>query len=257
MVQEIRRRLSDDRTGAAGSSVPRRLLLLGPAAACLAFPAAGQGALSGDVLLPGNRAAFVARPAGSAPAAGVVVLEDGGGIHGLAGTMATRLAEAGYLAIAPALDLGTDAATQASVDAALEWLGGNGADPARLGITGFGVGGRAAWLAAARRTTAKAAVAWSAPIGGAISTKSPHVPPDLAAELTIPMLGLYGKADPDAPRAALLRVESRALAAGKVAEMVSYVGSGRGFAAGQGADAAAALDGWQRMLGWFKRFGAT
>src|SRR5690606_36735224 len=48
----------------------------------------------------------------------------------------------------------------ADLDAAVKWAGSQGADTARVGVTGFCWGGRLAWMYAAHNPRCKAGVAW-------------------------------------------------------------------------------------------------
>jgi carboxymethylenebutenolidase len=145
------------------------------------------------------------------------------------------------------------------LDSAAVWAGHNGGDVDRLGITGFCRGGRAVWLYDAHSTKLKAAVAWYGPLGGQTSSIQPKTALEVAGEIHAPLLGLYGKNDPSSPESALMKAENKAKAAGRTAQIIVYTGAGHGFAADYrpSYDEAAAMDGWQRMLAWFKQYGVV
>jgi carboxymethylenebutenolidase len=144
------------------------------------------------------------------------------------------------------------------LDATRDWAGKNGGDIARLGIIGFGPGGRAAWLYAAFSPALKAAIAWGGPMQGTTSPARPITALEVAGQLNAPLLGLYGKND-GTPQRILLDAEARAKKAGKTADIVSYVGAGQNFAVPGAAsfDEAATIDGWQRTLKWLRDHGVS
>ena len=132
----------------------------------------------GPQVLPTAMPAWWARPVGVAPRAGVLVLPEVFGVNGWVRSVAERLAEEGYAALAistfsrtaPDLDVGYDAAGLAAgrehrdhvtaeqlladVAAAAAWLqnahAGDGLAGQPLGCVGFCFGGHLAMLAATR-----------------------------------------------------------------------------------------------------------
>ena len=220
---------------------------------------------AGDVRIPlasGDVPAYRAQPAGAGPFPCVLVAGDTPGTPAWIAEDCRRLAQAGYLAVAPDLwtaPVHADDDVLPVLDATAVWAGQNGGDPARIGMAGFGRGGRVAWLYAAQSASLKASVAWGGGVGGAASGPRSKTPLDVAGQLQAPLLGLYGKNDASNPRALLLRAESAAHAAGRTVELVAYVGAAADFAAeGRPSyDKAAEMDGWNRMLAWFKRYGVA
>jgi carboxymethylenebutenolidase len=206
------------------------------------------------------------------------VIEEIFGVHEWIADVCRRLAKLGYMAVAPELyarlgDLSTmtdpgqimrdviskapDDQIMRDLDSSAAWAGKNGGDLDRLGVTGFCRGGRAVWLYGAHGTKLKAAVAWYGPMGGQPSEIQPQSALDVAGAIRAPLLGLYGKEDGSIPQPLLLQAESKAKAAGKTVEIVLYDGAGHAFAADYRPSyrKAAATDGWERMLAWFKRYG--
>ncbi|MBL9215706.1 MAG: dienelactone hydrolase family protein [Opitutaceae bacterium] len=212
--------------------------------------------------------AFVAYPEVAKRAMVVLVIHENRGLNDWARAVADRLAEAGYIAVAP--DLLSGAAPGGgrtrdfpSADAAREALGkldaaevladlNAVADHARrlpaadgrLAVAGFCWGGTQAWrVAAARPDLVQAHVFYGSP------------PAEAAAYAAIrcPVLGYYG--GNDARINATIDQSAAAMrAAGKSFAPVIYEGAGHAFMrAGEEADAAspnhqALVAGWQRLL---------
>jgi carboxymethylenebutenolidase len=129
------------------------------------------------VSLGGDRRAFYACPAGPGPFPAVLVLQEAFGVNEYVQSEARRLAERGYVAIAPDLFHGetfpydfskvmpklqslTDQEMLADVDAAIAFLDGRReVKKARFGVVGFCMGGRLAALVALARPDRIAAAA--------------------------------------------------------------------------------------------------
>lgn len=248
------------------TGVTRRVTLA--AAMLLSLPrfarAQGDGVQNGEAQIPtdgGAIAGIWAKPPGPGPGPFPIVLvaENGTGLDRVVIDACHGLAKEGFLAVAPALFAGDppDGTLMQRLDAAATWASQNGGDRARVGIVGFGPGGRAAWLYDAFSPALKAAIAWSGPLQGALSPAHPMTALDAAGQLNAPLLGLYGKNDGTAQRL-LLDAEDRAKKAGKIAEIVDYVGAGHNFAIpGASFDQAATLDGWERTLKWLRSHGVS
>ena len=229
-----------------------------------------EGLQAADTHIPakdGPMAAYVARPAqapGKLPT--VLVVQEIFGVHEHIKDVARRLAKAGYLAIAPDLyarqgdvskltnieDIRAivsrvpDAQVMDDLDSAARWAAGHGGDPARLGVTGFCWGGRIVWLYAAHNPDLRAGVAWYGKLEGVI---------ERARDIRAPVLGLYGGADAGIPNESVDRMREALRAAGKPSEIHTNPDMPHGFHADYRPSyrKAAAEDGWQRMLGWFRR----
>jgi carboxymethylenebutenolidase len=241
-----------------------------------------DGLTAGEVQIPtgeGEIPGYRAMPAQGGPFPTVLVVQEIFGVHEHIRDVCRRLAKRGYLAVAPELfvrqgdvsrlgDIQTiistvvskvpDAQVMADLDAAVAWAASSGsADTARLGITGFCWGGRIVWLYAARNPALKAGVAWYGRLVGDATPLQPQYPVDVAAQITAPVLGLYGAADQGIPIATVETMRSALKTAKAACEIVVYPDTPHGFHADyrpsyrpQQAD-----DGWHRLLDWFAAHG--
>jgi len=227
----------------------------------------------------GEIPAYYARPKGAGPFPTVLVVQEIFGVHEHIKDVCRRFAKQGYLAVAPALyaregdvskmsDIGEimqkvvskvpDAQVMQDLDAAAAWAKAEGkGDTGRLGITGFCWGGRIVWLYAEHNPDLKAGVAWYGRVAGDTDDLHPKNPLDLVGELKCPVLGLYGGKDQGIPVASLDKMREAAKQAGKTVDLQVYPEAGHGFNADYrpSYDEAAAKDGWQRCLAWFKDHG--
>jgi carboxymethylenebutenolidase len=139
------------------------------------------------------------------------------------------------------------------------WAGANGGDIKRLGVTGFCRGGRDTWLWAETDKRLRAAVAWYGPIKGPVSIIQPHTPIDNASALVCPLLGLYGGQDNSIHPADVHAAAQIAIDAGHIVEIKVFPDAGHGFHADyrDSYNRAAAEQGWQEMLVWFKKYGVA
>ncbi|AUH50302.1 carboxymethylenebutenolidase [Chromobacterium sp. ATCC 53434] len=231
---------------------------------------------TGSGAMPG----YYARPAkAEGPLPLVIVIQEIFGVHEHIRDLCRRLAKQGYLAVAPELyfrhgdpakiaDIDTlvrdlvskvpDSEVQSDLDATWRWAGAHGADLARAAVTGFCWGGRQTWLYAARNRQLKAAAAWYGKVEGPVNTITPRHPLDIAAELTVPVLGLYGAQDQSIPLASLEKMKAALHKAGGDDDILIYPDAGHGFNADYrpSYNARDAVDAWQKMLDWFARHGA-
>jgi carboxymethylenebutenolidase len=150
----------------------------------------------------------------------------------------------------------------ADLDATVAWASRNGGNAQKLAITGFCWGGRITWLYAAHQPQLKAGVAWYGRLVGNTTAQTPAHPLALASQLKAPVLGLYGAADTGIPLDTVEKMKA-ALAQGpgpaKSSEFVVYPEAPHAFHADYRPSyrKAAADDGWQRMLNWFKKQGVV
>ncbi len=197
---------------------------------------------------------FVARPAGTGPFPGVVVLMEAYGITGHIQGVCTRLAKAGFVALAPDLfhgeivpyndmqaaiaKIGTlkDEVMVSEVAASLDWLASNGTRADRNGVIGFCMGGRLAFLSGCRLPERLQAVVSF--YGGAIAPDDDLAKPDRfgrtpplgqAGNLKAPLFLGYGADDQGIGPAEHARIVSR-LTGGKQRYVLSvYPGAGHAF----------------------------
>ncbi len=231
--------------------------------------------------------AYRAQPAGKTGLPVVLVLSEIFGVHEYIADTARRFAKAGYLAIAPELFVRQgdaqsygemaklmseviakvpDAQVMADLDATVAWAAAHGGDADKLGVTGFCWGGRQTWLYAAHNPRVKAGVAWYGRLVGQASALTPKQPVDVAAQLHGPVLGLYGAADTGIPldtveqmKTALAEAGAKGNAAARDSTFVVYPEAPHAFHADYRPSfrQAAAEDGWQRALAWFKQHGVA
>jgi carboxymethylenebutenolidase len=248
----------------------------GLTAGMVTFPA------SGGVTMP----AYRALPTSVAGALHVVlVVQEIFGANDHIRDLCRRLAHAGYYAIAPELYLRQGDASKytleqvpqlvadivskvpqaqvlADLDACAAYAKSSSeAATAGLAITGFCWGGTITWLYCAHNSGVKAGAAWYGRLNAAASELQPRRPLDIVGSLHAPVLGLYGGQDHGIPlsdvemmRAALHKNGS---VAAKSSALEVYPDAGHGFLADYrpGYNEAAAQDGWQKMLAWFKHNG--
>ncbi len=230
--------------------------------------------------------AYRAAPQGKTNLPVILVIQEIFGVHDYIADTCRRLAQLGYLAIAPELfarqgdprkytevsqlqaelvSKVPDAQVMKDLDAALDWAAANGSDTSRAGITGFCWGGRITWLYAATGKV-KAGVAWYGRLEGTVSSMQPKQPNDIAADLKAPVLGLYGGKDQGIPLDSVDAMKhdlQSAAKAGNAAAAAStfhiYPDAGHAFHADYRPSYRkdAADDGWKRMQEWFKSKGVA
>jgi carboxymethylenebutenolidase len=205
------------------------------------------------------------------------------GVHEYIADVARRFARLGYLAIAPEMfvrqgdakapaEIATlfatiiskvpDAQALADLDACVAWAAQNGGDTKRLGVTGFCWGGRMTWLYCAHSPAVRAGVAWYGRLTGPTTPLQPRHPVDVAADLRVPVLGLYGEADAGIPLDAVEEMKAalaRGSAAARASQFVLYPKAQHAFHADYrpAYDEAAAQDGWRRCLAWLRANGVA
>jgi carboxymethylenebutenolidase len=257
-----------------------------PVVAQTAIKTDTNGLVAGEVDIPVGSfkmPAYRAAPAGKTQAPVVLVISEIFGVHEYIADVARRFAKAGYFAIAPDLFVRhgdpqsygeiaklqaeiiskvPDAQVMGDLDACAAWARAQGADAAKLGVTGFCWGGRITWLYAAHNPAVKAGVAWYGRLVGNASALTPRHPVDLAGDIKAPVLGLYGSADTGIPLDTVERMKA-ALAAGSPAARASefhvYAEAPHAFHADYRPSyrKPAADDGWQRCMGWMRKHGVA
>src|SRR5580693_1336470 len=243
-----------------------------------------NGLVAGEVKIPvegGEIPAYRAMPASGGPFPTVLVVHEIFGVHEHIKDICRRLAKQGYFAVAPLLfsregDVSSMADTQqiisevvakvpdrqvaADLDATVAWAKSTGhADTHKLGIVGFCWGGGQVWLYAAHNPNLRAAVAWYGILQRSSTESTPKSPLDLAAQIDVPVLGLYGGADVAIPMSQIDQMRVELKAAGKPSEIVVYPDTPHGFNADYRPSyrPQQARDGWKRMEAWFKAHGVA
>ncbi len=206
----------------------------------ISTPATGLETLEARIPRRGGEApAYLAKPAGADNCPIILIAQEIFGLNDHIRDIARRFAALGYLAIAPDFFAGVgdpsrapdinairaivaktpDVATMEDFDAALAFAAARGGDPARAAIVGFCWGGRIAWLYAAHNPSLRAAIPWYGRLDGEHTPNHPRWPVDVAGELKVPALGLYGGADTSIPLEQVEEMRARLRASGVPAEI--------------------------------------
>ncbi len=188
---------------------------------------------------------YASVPGGSGPFPAVVVIHPAGGVNEFPQRIADRLAEEGYAAVCPDLfhritdsslsgieKAGSlmDPEIVADVSATVNFLQSHSAvDGEHIGITGFCMGGRVSWLAAATIPAIKASVPY---YGGNIMVvrggeKSPF---DLASGINCPMLFHFGEIDANPSQEDMLTLDTELTRLGKSHQFYGYPNADHAFA---------------------------
>ena len=224
---------------------------------------------------------FSARPTGDGPWPVVVVVSEIFGVHEYIRDLCRRLAKAGYAAVAPSffnrvedpaglsdmsrvqqiVGAANYEQVMGDVSATLDWVSQQlWANSDKVGITGFCWGGKVVWQACARFAALDAGVAWYgrlAPSPTATpeqATAGQPWPVDLADDLKCPVLGLYGGQDRGIPMPSVEAVREALQRAGQTTSGIHvYPDAPHAFHADyrDSYRAAAAADGWSRLLAFF------
>ncbi len=243
-----------------------------------------KGLEAGEVKIrtaDGEMPAYRALPTGAGPFPVVLVVQEIFGVHEHIKDLCRRLAKAGYPPIAPELyarqgDVSKitdiqeiiskvvskvpDAQVLSDLDATVAWAKASGkGDTSKLAITGFCWGGRIVWLYAAHNPNLKAGVAWYGRLVGMADPLHPKHPVDIAASIKAPVLGLYGGADTGIPLDSVEKMRTALAEAKQPVEIVVYPDTPHGFNADYRPTyrKQQAEEGWQKMLAWFKKYGAA
>ncbi len=241
-----------------------------------------QGLEALDVRIPtrhGEMPAYLARPEKKSDLPIILVAQEIFGLHEHIKDIARRFAARGYLAIAPdyffrvgdpltAADIpaireivakAPDAEAMSDLDSALAFAAECGGDASRAAVVGFCWGGRMAWLYAAHNQQLRAAIPCYGRLDGERTQNQPRWPLDIAKELKVPSLGLYGGADPSIPLDQVKEMRALLLAAKAPAELIVYDDAPHAFFADyrESYRAGPAENGWSRMLDFLRGQGVA
>ena len=225
-----------------------------------------------------NVPVYRAQPAGKTGLPVILVISEIFGVHEHIADVARRFAKQGYMALAPELFIrqgdptsyGTmadlirevvskvpDEQVMSDLDAVMAWARENGGNTQKAGITGFCWGGRITWLYAAHNPQMKAGVAWYGRLVGDKTALTPRHPVDIAPQLKVPVLGLYGGKDTGIPLASVDQMKAALAQGSSGSQFVVYPNSPHAFHADYRPSyvQADAKDGWDKALGWFRTHG--
>jgi carboxymethylenebutenolidase len=207
---------------------------------------------------------------------GVIVVQEAFGVNEHIESVADRLAERGYHAVAPhffhragggTVPYGdfskvlpkyeglTDDGILVDVDAARGLLHDAGWADKSIGAVGFCFGGRVTFLVAAERAIG-AAVGYYG--GGIVTGRFPQFPTltDRIPTMKTPWLGFFGDEDQSIPVEDVEALRTALEQAPVDHDVVRYPDAGHGFNRDITPEAyrpGAAADAWRRMLEWFER----
>lgn len=217
----------------------------------------------------GTMPAELSLPAGGAQAPAVIVIQEAFGLNGHIKDVAQRLAAEGYVTLAPDMFHRGGAGRTAGYDqlpAALGLMGElrddtivedvaaavaflqqhQGVRGDRIGITGFCMGGRVSFLAAA---SLPGKIAAAAPFYGG------GIPVDRTKDLTQPVLAFFGDDDPFIPMDSVEALRAAAKEHGKDVEIVVYPKAPHGFFCNERDSYRpdAARDAWEKLKAFFAK----
>jgi carboxymethylenebutenolidase len=272
-----------DRRGFLSASLASGFALAAGPAAASTITTDTEGLTAGEISLrtdDGEIPAYRAMPEAGKDLPLLLVIQEIFGVHEHIRDVCRRYAKQGYYAVAPALfhrqgDVSgmsdvdkilsevvakvPDAQVMADLDATVAQAAATGhVDAGRLGIIGFCWGGRTVWLYAHHNPEVAAGVAYYGLVDGMQSEIKPRDPVDIAAELTVPVLGLYAGADEYIQRDALRRMRAELLKSESGSEIVVFPGVDHGFNADYRPSYDAAAADYARRLArdWLTRHGA-
>ena len=220
---------------------------------------------------------YEARPASGSNHPIILVISEIWGVHEWIKDCTRRFAKQGYYAVAPELFQREGGVGQipniqdilkivlavprkqvlGDISAATEWAKTRpGVRANRVGVTGWCWGGSTVYQVAATNPDVKAAVAWYGPPARPYpDTPSPVTGFDVAKDIKVPFLGLYGETDQGPKPEDAKKLEEMLKHHNKNVEVVIYPGAGHGFFADYrpSYNAAAAADGWKRCIALFDK----
>ena len=182
----------------------------------------------------------------SAPHPAVVIAHPASGVAEFTQSIADRLAEAGYAAVASDLfhrvtdemtadgtarnAFLTDAEIVADVNATVDWLRAHPAIAGdRIGVMGFCMGGRVAWLAAASNPHFKAVVPYYPGNLWAARGDAAQTPFELTNNINCPMLTHFGEVDANPSQDDLRKLDAELDRLGKAHRFYTYPGADHAF----------------------------
>lgn len=243
-----------------------------------------KGLVAGQVKIPvsdGEIPAYRAMPATGKSFPVVLVVQEIFGVHEHIQDICRRFAKLGYLAIAPELfarqgDVSKltdvqaiiskvvskvpDEQVMSDLDATVAWAEkSNQGNIRSLGITGFCWGGRIVWLYAVHNPNIKAGVAWYGRLVGEHTPLTPKYPIDIAPELTVPILGLYGGSDNGIPVETVEQMRHSLKTGNSGSEIILYADTPHAFFADYRPSyrQQQAQSGWKHLKTWFVKHGVT
>lgn len=221
----------------------------------------------------GSMPAYECRPKAEGRYPALIVVMEAFGLNPHIKKVAERFAREGYVTLAPDLyhrfgspiipytDIQQaigylkqlrDGPVMAEIGAALAHLRALPAAQGQpVGITGFCMGGRVAFLTTCHYPEIRAAVPF---YGGGIAADSPDAPLALAERIRSPLLLFFGETDAMIPLDQVKRIEETLSRLGKTFEVKVYPGAGHGFFCDERGSyhPDAARDAWTRAVAFLE-----
>jgi carboxymethylenebutenolidase len=221
---------------------------------------------------------YEARPATGKDTPIILVISEIWGVHEYIRDATRRFAKAGYYAVAPELFAREGGVGQipdvqevlkivlsqkreqtlGDLKATVDWAKTRPNVKAdKVGVTGWCWGGSTTIQVAATNPDMKAAVAWYGPPARPYQGASgPVTGFDLAKDIKIPFLGLFGENDKSPTPDDAKKLGELVKAQNPNIEIVIYPGAGHGFHADYrpSYNKVAADDAWKRCTGWFEKY---
>jgi carboxymethylenebutenolidase len=240
-----------------------------------------DGLVAGDQTVPVggvNVPVYEARPATGKDHPIILVISEIWGVHEYIKDATRRFAKAGYYAIAPELFVREGGVGQipnvqdvlkivlaqkreqtlGDLKATVDWAKTRPNVKAdKVGVTGWCWGGSTTIQVTATNPDIKAAVAWYGPPARPYQgANGPVTGFDLAKDIKVPFLGLFGENDKSPSPDDAKKLGELVKAQNPNIEIVIYPAAGHGFHADYrpSYNKAAADDGWKRCTGWFEKY---
>jgi carboxymethylenebutenolidase len=222
----------------------------------------------------GDIPAYLAYPINGNQFPVILVVHEIFGVHEHIKDVCRRFAKLGYLAVAPELfarqgdvskisDMNEiiskvvskvpDAQVMADLDATVNWISNHTkGDTSHIAITGFCWGGRITWLYCAHNPLVKAGIAWYGKLIGTNSELQPKYPVDIATQLKVPVLGLYGGKDKSISLENVANMNTLLSTGTSHSDIKIYPDASHAFFADYrpSYDEKSAIDGWKRLQDW-------
>ena len=241
-----------------------------------------SGIKAGEVKVPvsdGMIPAYQAMPVRGKNFPVILVVQEIFGVHEHIKDVCRRFAKLGYLAIAPEMftrqgdvstmtDIGEilskvvskvpDEQVFSDLDATLAFVKAEKkGNLDKVATVGFCWGGRTVWLYANHNPKIKTGVAYYGLLSGMKSDIKANDPIDIAANIKVPVLGLYASKDSFIKPEVIEQMELELVKSGSTSEIVVFPSVNHGFYADYrpSYDKTAADYSWQLTRDWLKRHG--